>query len=248
METNSTPWKRLTTYQVPDLPACPEGGCTCAWLWVPKGCGEPNMYMQGFKCTVTGATATHALAPAKAPVYCKDDQSKCVAGAKSMIVFNQAEGNTTPVPPGARSPGYNPTCGFFPGAQKDIFVGGSAPPPASSAAVPAPPSSSPVRAASASASAPPSAPAPVLPVSSGHPTTSRIFAEPPRPSSDRPATSRVFPQPSRPLELPSISSRIFGQPRPTFGFPGVGTTLTSQIRPAASDTVASPGKSCGQRK
>jgi hypothetical protein len=38
-----TPWKRLATYQVPDLPACPEEGCTCAWLWVPDGCGQPNM-------------------------------------------------------------------------------------------------------------------------------------------------------------------------------------------------------------
>ena len=40
-----TPWKRLATYKVPDLPACPEGGCTCAWLWIPNGCGEPNMYV-----------------------------------------------------------------------------------------------------------------------------------------------------------------------------------------------------------
>lgn len=38
-----TPWKRVTTYEVPDLPACPEEGCTCAWLWVPDGCGIPNM-------------------------------------------------------------------------------------------------------------------------------------------------------------------------------------------------------------
>lgn len=35
----STPWKRVATYQVPkDLPACPPGGCYCAWLWVPDGC------------------------------------------------------------------------------------------------------------------------------------------------------------------------------------------------------------------
>lgn len=34
-----TPFRRLATYQVPkDLPACPPGGCYCAWLWVPKGC------------------------------------------------------------------------------------------------------------------------------------------------------------------------------------------------------------------
>lgn len=38
-----TPWKRLATYAVPNLPACPEGGCTCAWLWIPNGCGEANM-------------------------------------------------------------------------------------------------------------------------------------------------------------------------------------------------------------
>jgi hypothetical protein len=38
-----TPWKRLATYKVPDLAACPEGGCTCAWLWIPNGCGEANM-------------------------------------------------------------------------------------------------------------------------------------------------------------------------------------------------------------
>jgi hypothetical protein len=38
-----TPWKRLAIYDVPDLPACPEGGCTCAWLWVPNGCGQANM-------------------------------------------------------------------------------------------------------------------------------------------------------------------------------------------------------------
>ncbi|KAL3460260.1 hypothetical protein BJX64DRAFT_263498 [Aspergillus heterothallicus] len=39
-----TPWRRLATYEVPqDLPACPEGGCICAWLWVPQGCGQRNM-------------------------------------------------------------------------------------------------------------------------------------------------------------------------------------------------------------
>jgi hypothetical protein len=28
--TYSTPWKRLATYQVPNLPACPADGCICA--------------------------------------------------------------------------------------------------------------------------------------------------------------------------------------------------------------------------
>jgi hypothetical protein len=34
-----TPWKRLTSYDVPaDLPECPPEGCYCAWLWIPDGC------------------------------------------------------------------------------------------------------------------------------------------------------------------------------------------------------------------
>jgi len=43
------------------------------------------MYMQGFKCKVTGATSTAPLAKAQAAVYCKDDPTKCVKGAKQMI-------------------------------------------------------------------------------------------------------------------------------------------------------------------
>ncbi|OAA59408.1 hypothetical protein ISF_06343 [Cordyceps fumosorosea ARSEF 2679] len=89
-----TPWKRLATYKVPrDLPECPPGGCYCAWLWVPDGCGQPNMYMANYRCHVTNSTSNRRLAAANAPVYCKDDQSKCVAGAKQMIAWNQKEGN-----------------------------------------------------------------------------------------------------------------------------------------------------------
>ena len=124
-----TPWKRLATYEVPgDLPACPEGGCTCAWLWVPKGCGQPNVYMQGFKCAVTGSASTKKVASAKAPVYCEGEEEKCVNGAKQIIVWNQKE-------PGLimllgvpdeflAAPGYNSRCGFSAGAQENIFENG----------------------------------------------------------------------------------------------------------------------------
>ncbi|PSN71810.1 hypothetical protein BS50DRAFT_484432 [Corynespora cassiicola Philippines] len=118
-----TPWKRLTTYQVPDLPACPEGGCHCAWLWVPTGCGEGNMYMQGFKCNVTNATSTRTLAPAQAPAYCEDDPTKCVTGAKQMIAWHQSTGNNIETDPGM-TPNYNQKCGWAEGAQTDIFEGG----------------------------------------------------------------------------------------------------------------------------
>ncbi|KIX03945.1 uncharacterized protein Z518_07498 [Rhinocladiella mackenziei CBS 650.93] len=116
-----TPWKRAATYQVPAaMPACPEGGCTCAWLWVPRGCGQPNIYMQGFKCMVTGATSTTPLAKAQAPVMCDNDPSTCVTGAKQMIVWNQATGNNVETS-GSQTPAYNVRNGFKPGAQDDIF-------------------------------------------------------------------------------------------------------------------------------
>ncbi|KAI0376862.1 hypothetical protein F5Y04DRAFT_292325 [Hypomontagnella monticulosa] len=117
-----TPWKRLATYQVPaDLPPCPEGGCYCAWLWVPDGCGEPNMYMQNFKCHVTGSTSTKTVAPAKPPVYCGDGKTPCVTGAKQMVAWNQLDGNNVQVPDGV-SPCYNEKMGWKSGAQNDIFL------------------------------------------------------------------------------------------------------------------------------
>ncbi|KAI0155446.1 hypothetical protein GGR52DRAFT_205975 [Hypoxylon sp. FL1284] len=116
-----TPWKRLATYQVPaDMPACPEGGCYCAWLWVPDGCGQPNMYMQNLRCHVTGSTSSRTIAPARAPVYCEDGNTPCVAGAKQMIAWNQNDGNNVNMPDGV-SPGYNQKMGWAPGAQNDIF-------------------------------------------------------------------------------------------------------------------------------
>ncbi|KAH7361844.1 hypothetical protein B0T11DRAFT_351741 [Plectosphaerella cucumerina] len=115
-----TPWKRLATYDVPaDLPACPEQGCYCAWLWIPDGCGEPNMYMQNFRCRVTNATSTKSLGTAQVPVPCADDPSTCVSGPKQMIAWNQAEGNN--VGDIGFSPAYNAKLGFLPGAQNDIF-------------------------------------------------------------------------------------------------------------------------------
>ncbi|TMW59783.1 hypothetical protein Poli38472_004852 [Pythium oligandrum] len=117
-----TPWKRKGVYQVPkNMPACPPQGCICAWLWVPDGCGQPNMYMAGYRCTVTGAATGYKLAQAKPPVYCADDKSKCVKGAKQMIAWNQQTGDNVKTPPG-KSPGYNEGCGWSNGAQNDIFV------------------------------------------------------------------------------------------------------------------------------
>lgn len=87
--------------------------------------------MAGYKCTVTGSNSTKQVAPAQAPVYCADDESKCVAGAKQMIVFQrkpsstlshrfsaranliqtEESGNNVEVSDGS-TPMYNEVCGF----------------------------------------------------------------------------------------------------------------------------------------
>ncbi|KAF9013080.1 hypothetical protein BDQ17DRAFT_1342697 [Cyathus striatus] len=123
----NTPWHRIATYNVPNLPACPDGGCICAWGWVANGCGEPNMYMQGFRCRVVGATGSAKLATASPPVWCEDDTSKCVGGAKQMVFWNQQDGNNIEVSGNdlsgqPRSPTYNAKLGFKNGSQDDIFL------------------------------------------------------------------------------------------------------------------------------
>ncbi|KAJ7242755.1 hypothetical protein B0H12DRAFT_843205 [Mycena haematopus] len=122
-----TPWERLATYAVPNLPACPADGCICAWGWVPNGCGEPNIYMQGFRCKVTGQPGEAALAPAVPPTWCQDSPANCTTGARQMIYWNQAEGNNIDVSGNdesgfPKSPAYNSVLGFDEGAQHDIFL------------------------------------------------------------------------------------------------------------------------------
>lgn len=124
-----TPWKRVVWYDVPAaMPACPPEGCICAWGWVPNGCGQPNMYHQAFRCRVTGATSTTPVASPKPPVWCEGNPDACTKGAKQMVYWNQLEGNNIQVDGfdqsgGHKSPGYNGKCGFWDGAQNDIFVG-----------------------------------------------------------------------------------------------------------------------------
>ncbi|KAL6365521.1 hypothetical protein LRP88_01516 [Fusarium phalaenopsidis] len=116
-----SPFFRETWYDVPaDLPACPEEGCYCAWLWIPDGCGQPNMYMQNHRCKVTGSTSTKKLGTPKPPVWCRDDPTKCVKGPKQMMAWNQAEGNNVS-PPNGKTPTYNQRMGFMDGSQDDIF-------------------------------------------------------------------------------------------------------------------------------
>ncbi|KZV79844.1 hypothetical protein EXIGLDRAFT_447792 [Exidia glandulosa HHB12029] len=139
----NTPWKRIAKYEIPNLPACPEDGCVCAWGWSPNWCAQDNLYMNGFKCKVIGAkNDALPLGKAQKAVWCEDDSSKCVSGPKGLIIHSQNDDfNTVPEADlhdlsklqkdgHLRSPGYNMKMGFVPGAQHDIFVRGAAQSPA----------------------------------------------------------------------------------------------------------------------
>lgn len=79
------------------------------------------MYMQGFKCKVTGATSTIPVAPGKPPTWCEGNSTACTQGAKQMIYFNQQDGTNVDVSVGyqadgqQKSPNYNMKMGFHDG-------------------------------------------------------------------------------------------------------------------------------------
>ena len=106
------PWKKDVDLQIPaDLPACPEGGCHCMWGWVHSAdSGSEQMYFLGYRCNVTGTTATQAIPKRKyLPTYVSarsltlcvantankcnypTDTSNCTVGAKQPHYWFQAE-------------------------------------------------------------------------------------------------------------------------------------------------------------
>ena len=83
-------------------------------------CGEPNMYMQGFKCKVSNSISTTPLATPKPAVWCEGQPKKCTKGAKQLIGWNQKSGNNIKLEGfdqsgNHKSPGYNNKCGFSDG-------------------------------------------------------------------------------------------------------------------------------------
>ena len=82
------------------------------------------MYHLGYKCKVTGATSTTPIGVGRPPVWCEDDQTKCVQGPKQMIYWNQLDGDNIEVEGydlsgSPKSPAYNKKCGFQDG--KSLF-------------------------------------------------------------------------------------------------------------------------------
>ncbi|KAH7341923.1 hypothetical protein B0J17DRAFT_693959 [Rhizoctonia solani] len=204
-------WDRFTDFQVPaNMPACPDGKCTCAWFWQHReDSGGDEMYMNGFQCKVTGATATTAIPKGQVPVRCVDDPSKCVKGAKQPFYWDQAERNNmfeniyTP-------PLYLDSYGFADGAQNDIWdtVGGSSGAESknvdasTSSSVTAPASTSVVVAATSSTQAPET-----TSISSQQPETTSTSSQQPEAtsaSSQQPETTSAYSQ--QPETTPTVDT------------------------------------------
>ncbi|PCH42354.1 hypothetical protein WOLCODRAFT_137865 [Wolfiporia cocos MD-104 SS10] len=123
-------WYLNTAFQVPqDMPACPEGGCTCAWTWIHSdNSGAEQLYMNGFHCDITGATSTTPIGKPMLPRRCGADPTQnqeanpgnCTIGPKYMMYWLQAEGNNM-FEGYYMPPHYNDVYGFHDGAQNDIF-------------------------------------------------------------------------------------------------------------------------------
>lgn len=149
-------WSVNTGFQVPqNMPPCPDGGCICAWHWIHSvDSGSAQMYMNGFRCKVTGATSNTPVLTPQVPKRCTGDLSKCNQGAQQPLYWFQAEGNNM------NNDQYDPPYyldewGFTDGAQNGIFGnGGSSNNSPSSSSSSTPPSSS-----SSSSSTPANTPA-----------------------------------------------------------------------------------------
>lgn len=121
-----SPARQLETFAVPDLPACPNNRCMCAWFWIHASAGGTDqMYMTPFVCNVTGATNTRKLGRPAAPWKCENNATEgCMTGAKQPMYWMNREGMNM-FEPGHYAPTYaEPLYGFADGAQTDIWEDG----------------------------------------------------------------------------------------------------------------------------
>jgi len=111
------------TFDVPNLPFCPNGKCMCSWFWIHKSAGGTDqMYMVPFVCKVTGASSKASpidVARAQPPRKCRYPMN-CFQGPRNPMYWKNLERNNMPEQ-GHYAPTYSTLYGFTDGAQNDIF-------------------------------------------------------------------------------------------------------------------------------
>ncbi|CDO75550.1 hypothetical protein BN946_scf184883.g12 [Trametes cinnabarina] len=223
-------WTMNTKFEIPKLPACPEGGCHCAWFWIHSyDSGAEQIYMNGFKCQVTGDVGTQPLGKPAVPRRCGADPDhgrpdpvpgNCTIGAKTPMYWYQKEGNNM-FEDTYDAPYYNQLYGFADGAQNDIFMDGVIASLASSGASSTLTSSADSLSAVASSTSYPA-----------HPTSSQGAASTAYPSSSTDAASMTQPYPTS----SSSSSTSEAQPTSSRSSTDVQTTLSAVTSSVSADS------------
>jgi len=132
--------RQLQAFDIPALPACPNGMCICSWFWIHNSTGgSDQMYMTPFQCNVTNPSK-RVIGKPVAPVRC-DGNPPCYLYPKwgnstngcakvlNPIYWGNNEGNNIDNPTNIQcAPTYNTYYGFPWGAQNQIFIDGLQPP------------------------------------------------------------------------------------------------------------------------
>jgi len=132
--------RQLQTFDIPALPACPNGKCICGWFWIHNSTGGTDqMYMTAFQCNVTNPSKYQVGKPVP-PVRCDhkppcylypnwgNTTNVCPTALNPMYWANN-QGNNMANPTNAQcAPTYNSYYGFPDGAQNQIFTNKPAPP------------------------------------------------------------------------------------------------------------------------
>jgi hypothetical protein len=126
--------RQLQTFDIPPLPACPNGKCICSWFWIHNSVGGTDqMYMTPFQCNIQNPT-TYTIGTPSAPVRC-DNQPACYlypnwgsrvstcAKVLNPMYWANNQGNNMLNPTNSQcAPVYNDSYGFPDGAQNQIFT------------------------------------------------------------------------------------------------------------------------------
>jgi len=122
------PARALQAFDIPALPACPNGKCICSWFWIHNSIGGTDqMYMTPFQCNITNASKRQVGKPVPA-VRCdgkegwpKGPTTNVCPKPLQPMYWKNLEGNNMQNP-GHYAPIYSKEYGFPDGAQHQIFV------------------------------------------------------------------------------------------------------------------------------
>jgi len=128
------PARALQAFDIPYLPACPNGKCICSWFWIHNSIGgSDQMYMTPFQCNIINPS-NRVIGKPVVPVRC-DGNPPCYLYPKwgnTTTICNKPllpmywankEGNNMANPTNAQcAPIYSHEYGYPNGAQHQIFV------------------------------------------------------------------------------------------------------------------------------